>query len=59
MQLATKKIPVIVFSTDPNLLDVAGQQSSRFGGQRFIAKPFDVEELLAAVHDLIGQSGAD
>ncbi len=58
-QLSTKNIPVIIFSTDPNLLDVAGQQSSRFGGQRLIAKPFDVEELLVAVHDLIGQSGAD
>ncbi len=53
-QASTKNIPVIVFSTDPGLLDKVKDDSNRFGGQRFIAKPFDIDELLKAVEDLIG-----
>jgi len=52
----TQEIPVIIFSTDSKLLNEAPRLTQRFGGQRFIAKPFDVEELFAAVEDLIGEA---
>lgn len=54
VEASTRKIPVIVFSTDPRLLEHAKDQEKRFGGQRYIAKPFDIEELINAVHELIG-----
>ncbi|MGA7672722.1 MAG: response regulator, partial [Nitrolancea sp.] len=45
----TRNIPVIVFSTDQTLLDRAVMEQHRFGGQRFLAKPFDIQELLTMV----------
>ncbi|HLI50424.1 MAG TPA: response regulator [Thermomicrobiaceae bacterium] len=54
LETLTRNIPVIVFSTDAKLLRRAEQQADRFGGQRFIIKPFDVDELLAAVNELVG-----
>ena len=53
-EASTRQIPVIVFSTNPDLLERARQHSDRYGGQRYIAKPFDVDILIAAVHSLIG-----
>ncbi len=50
----TRNIPVIVFSTDQTLLDRAVMEQHRFGGQRFLAKPFDIQELLTMVTELIG-----
>jgi CheY-like chemotaxis protein len=52
----TQGIPVIVISTDPRLLDAAQADFARYGGQRFIGKPFDVDVLLAAVEELIGKA---
>jgi len=52
--LSTTNIPVIIFSTDPRLLSRAEEQAHRYGGQRFVAKPFDIKILLSAVHQLIG-----
>jgi DNA-binding response OmpR family regulator len=52
----TRDIPVIVTSTDPGLLHQAGDLQSRYGGRRFLIKPFDLDILLNAVHELIGQS---
>jgi CheY-like chemotaxis protein len=54
--LSTLNIPVIIFSTDACLLTRAEEQAQRYGGQRFVAKPFDIKLLLGAVHDLIGQA---
>lgn len=50
----TRNIPVIVFSTNPALLERAEEQAARYGGQRYIAKPFDIDELVTAVNDLVG-----
>lgn len=55
----TEGIPVVVTSTDPNLLEKAQAESARFGGKRFIAKPMDVDELLEAIQWLIGGAEAD
>lgn len=53
-EAATRGIPVIVLSTSPRLLDEAQADPGHFGGQRFLTKPFDLDELLTMVSDLIG-----
>lgn len=53
---ATRHTPIIVTSTDPKLLAQAQAESARYGGERFIAKPMNLEDLLGAVHDLIGSA---
>jgi DNA-binding response OmpR family regulator len=55
----TRDIPVIVTSTDPDLLEEARRLQARFGDRRFLIKPFDLQVLLNAVHDLIGLGAAD
>ncbi len=50
----TRDIPVIVFSTDQALLERAEEQKLQYGGQRFLAKPFDIQDLLTMVWELIG-----
>jgi DNA-binding response OmpR family regulator len=54
LEAQTHDIPVIVVSTDPAYLREAQANHARYGGQRFIVKPFDVDELLKAVDELIG-----
>lgn len=46
--------PVIVVSTAPELLERARSEQARYGGQRFIGKPFDIDDVLGAVEELIG-----
>ena len=53
---ATRRIPVVVFSTDPTILEEVQAQPERFGGQRFVRKPLDLDEVLQAVHELIGKA---
>jgi DNA-binding response OmpR family regulator len=50
----TRGVPVIVFSTLPALLDQARALDTPGGTRRFLAKPFDIAELLALVAELIG-----
>ena len=52
----TQNIPVIVVSTRPQLLETARADPARYGGQRFLRKPFDVDDLLTAVDELIGRA---
>jgi DNA-binding response OmpR family regulator len=51
----THDIPVIAVSTTPELLDRAQRNAARYGAARYIAKPFDVDDLLATVWSLIGE----
>jgi len=53
-EAATQDIPVIVTSTAPRLLERAKLYAQRYGGQRYIAKPFEIDELLKDADDLIG-----
>lgn len=53
-EAATKGIPVIVLSTSSYLLDEAQADPGRFGGQHFLAMPFDLDDLLSMVSGLIG-----
>lgn len=47
-------IPVIVVSTTASLLEAVQENPARYGGQRFLRKPFDLDEMLQAVEELIG-----
>jgi DNA-binding response OmpR family regulator len=51
----TRDIPVIAVSTTPDLLERACSEAARYGTDQYLAKPFDVHELLAAVRSLIGE----
>ena len=53
-EAVTNGMPVVVTSTDPRLLAEAEAQQARYGGARWVAKPFDVEELVVTIRDLIG-----
>lgn len=50
----TKDIPTIVVSTDLSLLDEARDSTNLHSATQFIRKPFDIDDLLDAVHGLIG-----
>ncbi|HEV2108233.1 MAG TPA: response regulator [Thermomicrobiales bacterium] len=50
------RIPIIVLSTNADLLEEAQADPARYGAQRFIRKPFDLEDLLSAVEELIGRA---
>ena len=51
---ATCDVPVVVVSTDKRYLDEVQADPARYGGQRFIGKPFDIDDMLGAVEELIG-----
>src|ERR671912_585870 len=51
----TAGIPVLVLSTDPKLLARAEAQAARYGKHRFLAKPLDLEAMLEAVREMIGE----
>ncbi len=50
----TRGIPVIVVSTDPDLLERAEREQVVGDTRRYVVKPFDLDEILAAIRDLIG-----
>lgn len=52
----THGIPVIVVSTNEKILDEVRADPSRYGGERFIGKPLDIDVLISAVEDLIGKA---
>ena len=51
---ATNGIPVVVVSTSPALLARAEAEAERYGGRAYLAKPFDLGELVNIVGGLIG-----
>ena len=50
----TATIPVLVLSTSEALLAQAQAQADHLGGNAYFRKPFDLEELLQTLQDLIG-----
>jgi two-component system alkaline phosphatase synthesis response regulator PhoP len=52
----THDIPVILVSTTPSLLERAKDQHAAFGGDRYLTKPFDLDDLLTMVDDLVGKA---
>lgn len=53
-QAVTRQIPVLVTSTNPEYLETATANETRYGVDRYIAKPMDIEVLLEQVHELAG-----
>lgn len=53
-ETVTQDIPVIVFSTSQHILEEVQTDPSRFGAQRFLSKPVDLDAVLDAVNQLIG-----
>lgn len=53
-EASTNQVPVLVVSTDPGLLDRAQEQTERYGGHAYLAKPFDLDEMLRVIQRLIG-----
>ena len=51
---ATRGLPIIITSTDRRLLDRARADPERYGAHRTFVKPFDVDELMALIHEVIG-----
>lgn len=54
--VSTAGIPVLVVSTDPRQLEQAQEQAARFGSHHYLVKPFDLDDLLAAMGDMIGKA---
>jgi DNA-binding response OmpR family regulator len=52
--VSTTGIPVLIVSTDPRLLEKAQEQAARFGTQHYLVKPFDLDAMLACIHEMIG-----
>jgi DNA-binding response OmpR family regulator len=53
---STRKIPILLVSTRPDLLNEARDQHEAFGGDRYLTKPFDLDDLLGSVEELIGKA---
>jgi CheY-like chemotaxis protein len=51
---STRGIPVLLVSTTARLLDDAKEKYKNFGETRYLIKPFDLDDLLALIHDMIG-----
>ena len=51
----TKHIPIIIFSSFPNIAETA---IFEFGADDFIAKPFEVSEILKKIHNVLSKNQA-
>jgi DNA-binding response OmpR family regulator len=53
-EASTTGIPVLVVSIEDALLERARQQVDRYGGDAYLAKPFNIQQVLAEIDALIG-----
>jgi two-component system response regulator VicR len=53
-EAATRDIPVILASTSKQLLEKAETERVIWGGDRYLLKPFSLDELLQAIQELVG-----
>ena len=56
LETLTRNIPVIVTSTLYPLLEHALVNKKRYGFDNYLVKPFDLDVLLAAIEELIGEA---
>ena len=52
----TREIPIILVSTTERLLQEARDHHAAFGGDRYLVKPFELEDLVTMIGDLVGQA---
>ncbi len=55
-EAATSGIPVLVLSTSPRLLERAREQAARYGENRYLIKPFDLDDILEQIREMIGKA---
>lgn len=53
---STRNILVLLVSTRPDILEDARTRHEEFGGDRYLAKPFDLDDLLDNIEQLIGKA---
>jgi len=53
---STQNIPILLVSTRSDLLEEAREHHEEFGGDRYLVKPFDLDDLLDNIADLIGKA---
>jgi CheY-like chemotaxis protein len=53
---STTGIPVLIVSTDPRLLDRAQDQAARYGKNRYLIKPFSLDDILEQIREMIGKA---
>lgn len=53
---STRDIPILLVSTRPHLLEEAQNHHDEFGGDRHLLKPFDLDDLLDLIAELIGKA---
>lgn len=56
---SVNRIPVIIVSTSPDLIDYAKDNVERFGGDYYLAKPFDLQELQDKIQDAIASARSE
>ena len=55
-EASTAGIPVLVVSTEDDLIERARHQVDRYGGNAYLEKPFSLERMLASIEALIGHA---
>jgi DNA-binding response OmpR family regulator len=53
-EATTRDQLILLVSTTQSLLDDAKAQHEAFGGDRYLTKPFDLDDLLAIIKEMIG-----
>ncbi|MEO6220449.1 MAG: response regulator, partial [Ginsengibacter sp.] len=51
---STRHIPILIFSAYPRVADTAIYE---YGANDFLSKPFEVNDLIKKVHDILSQTG--
>jgi DNA-binding response OmpR family regulator len=54
--VSTRDIPVLLVSTRRQLLEEARERHEEFGGDSYLVKPFDLDDLLGDIEALIGKA---
>ena len=53
-EASTNDIPTVMVVTDPQLMERAQAHKTRFGIKHVLTMPFDTDELVNAIEDLVG-----
>lgn len=53
---STRDVPILLLSTTPDLLEHARLEHQQFGGDRYLLKPFDLDDLLQVIREMIGEA---
>lgn len=53
-EASTREMPILVTSTSQRVLDAAQHHHAQANGRHYLRKPFDLDELLRIVTDVVG-----